>query len=85
MKRDYNQGIKAKTALSKVIRTLFKLPILKDCLNTKWNSCHAIAQHHNGAVRNDSILQLDPSTLIFSVLRVPLVYVMHIVGQSVQK
>ena len=44
-----------------------------------------MAQHHNGAIRNDSLLRAGPAPWDNSMLRVPMISAKHIIGQSVQK
>ena len=72
---------------------LLKPQIFKNCLNTKWSRlsrklcCPFVpwCQHHNHALRNDSLLR--PGSCIFALFEVTstFVYVIHIVGQSVKK
>ena len=64
MNSDYNQAIKAKVSVSKVMRTSNskKLPEYQIKLIVKklLLSLRAMAQHHNGAFRNDSCLRPPP-------------------------
>ena len=61
VKGDHNEGIKARISVSNVIRTKLNFRFLKTAWKPnkanylKLPSLHAIAQHHNGALRNDSI------------------------------
>ena len=67
MKGDYNKGIKARISVSKVIRSSDSLRLpeyqIKQIVTKLLLSLRAMAQHHNGAIRNDSLLRSGPRTL----------------------
>ena len=64
MKGDYNQGMKAKISVSKVIRTShsWRLPEyqIKQSVEKLLLSLSVIARHHNGAIWNESLLSPVP-------------------------
>ena len=48
-------------------------------------SLRAMAQHNNGAIRNDSLLRQGPAPLDYLMLTVPMISAKQIVGHSVSK
>ena len=88
-----NKGIKARISVSKVIPNLINLKILEDCRNTKSKKlsrnicCHFAPWHSTTMAPFEMTHSHDqaPAAWDYSMLRVTLVYAIHIVNQSAQK
>ena len=91
MKSDYNQGIKARRSVSKVIKTKCYFIFLKTAWIPNHTDCQetsAVAKCHGATPQwhhSKWLTASGPAPLDYSMFRVPLVYGKHFVGQSLQK